>query len=796
LIGQVFFATYSMIQTSGIIVCLGYILGLLFTAVPWGGFWVLLIGLVGAVLFGRRTPTPAKPLERMRKSSVKTNTARQMLPTVPKPRVWVIAGAVGLLASLYFQLWIPQPGANDISKFVPSENSNNFEQLFIVQGEVTSTPRLTRNHRGQFWLQANQLGEVKKDNGSITATKGVTGKLYVTVPLLQATGLYPGQQIAVTGILYKPKPSFNPGSFNFQKFLEQEGAFAGLSGRQINILDEERKWGWWQVREQIVQSQARWLGVPEGPFVSAMVLGSKVVDLPYYIRDWFWRVGLAHALAASGFQTSLILAVVLGLTSKATRRTQLILGSAALLIFLSLTGFLPPVVRAVIMGFAALIGIGLQRKVNQLGSLLLAAVVMLLFNPLWIWDLAFQLSFLSTLGLIVTVPPITQRIQWLPSAMAHAIAVPLAGMIWTLPLLLHMFGVIPIYSLLVNIISAPFISIISLSGMISALASLILPDVGSVLASLVYYPTHILIKVVEFFVNLPGNSVALGSISTVQMLVIYTLIILAWLVPWWQKRWWFTGLISMSIVLLPVWHSANTLFRVTILATGGEPVMIIQDHGKVTVINSGDEGTGRYVILPFLQQQGINKIGSAIAFDLQTNNSNSWLEILQRLPVQFFYDYSPTFENAISKIAIQKELVKTKGVYQPLSVGQTVSTGSVFVQLINDQVPIVQMQIQGQNWLLVGNLKPNELRQVLTKVGLPRPQVLWCPSQSLQELIPILQPQVAISNSANYDSDNLATLKHSQTKVFFTGLDGAVQWTPTGEFETFVQATENKLSVF
>ena len=43
-----------MIQTSGVIICLGYILGLLFTAIPWGGVWILLLGIVGAVFFRRR----------------------------------------------------------------------------------------------------------------------------------------------------------------------------------------------------------------------------------------------------------------------------------------------------------------------------------------------------------------------------------------------------------------------------------------------------------------------------------------------------------------------------------------------------------------------------------------------------------------------------------------------------------------------------------------------------------------------------------------------------------------------
>jgi len=784
-----------MIQASGVIICLGYVLGLLFTAVPKGGLWVLALGVIGAVLFKIRRHTPRKASQIKKNPLANTKAAPQLQQPALKPRVWLVAGVVGLLASLYFQWRVPQPALDDISKFIPVENGNHQEQLFIVRGVVTTTPRLTRSQKGQLWLAATQLDEVKNDDGPASVSKGVTGKLYVTVPLLEATGLHPGQQIAVTGVLYNPKPASNPGAFDFQQFLKQEGSFAGLSGRRLNILDDERKWGLWKIRERIIRSHVRGLGIPEGTLVSAMTLGSKAVDLSYDIRDLFVLTGLTHVLGSPGLKTSLILCVVLTLTNRSTRVTQFTLGCIVLLMFLSLTGFQPAVLKAVIMGFAALIGVGLKQKVKKLGVLLVAAVLLLLFNPLWIWDLGFQLSFLATLGLIVTVSPLIQRLDWLPPAIASLIALPLAATIWTLPLLLHVFSVVTVYSLPLNILACPFISIIMIGGMVSALASLILPEAGSALASPLYYPTHWLIQLVDLFAHLPGSFVAVGSISTFAMLAIYTLIIFAWLIPWWQKRWGFAGLIAVGLVLIPVWHSANTLFRITVLAASEEPILVIQDHGKVTLINSGNEKTGLYTILPFLQQQDVNQLDSAIATDFQSNGSNSWLEVLQRLPIKVFYNYSLTPENTLVSMGIQREVLKYKGTYQPLSVGQTVNTGTTVAQLIDDQVPILQMQILGQSWLLVGNLKPDVLSQLVKSGRLPHPQVLWCPAQSLKELVLTLQPQVAIASSTTLEPKTLSELSQSQTKVFVARRDGAIQWTPDGQFESFMQVTENKSSV-
>lgn len=782
-----------MIQDSGVVIALGYILGLLATVLPGGGFWLLGLGVVSAAI-ARRVYALSRRSRRVNRDEKQSTSSPLAGKRVPHPRIWLIAGLVGLIASFYLQWRTPQPANNDVSNFVPPGNSSNQEQLFTVRGRLLSTPRMTRSQRGQFWLEASQIDEIKKDAGEGDGSKVVTGKLYTTVPLLQSTGLVPGQELRVTGVLYKPKAAANPGGFDFQKFLAQEGAFAGLSGRQINLITEERKWGWWQVREQIARSQVRWLGIPEGPLVSAMVLGSKAVDLPYDVRDLFVEVGLAHALAASGFQTSLILGVVLGLTRRASRGVQIFFGSAALLLFLALTGFQASVLRATLMGFAALLALGLRRKVKQLGALIVVAVILLLVNPNWIWDLGFQLSFLATLGLIVTASAITKRMDWLPGALSSLIAVPVAATIWTLPLLLHVFSTIAVYSVPLNILATPLISVTSLGGMVSAIASMILPDLGTAVASVLYYPAHWLIELAQTFASLPGNSFAVGSISTLQMLAMYLLIVLVWWVGWWQKRWFVAGVIVIALIFLPGWQANRDIFRVTMLAAGGEPALVIQERGLVTAINSGDEGTGRFTLMPFLRNQGINQINLAVALDFLGDGSSGWLEVVSRFPIQVFYDFATNADGALTSGAIQRELQSRKAAYQQVSPGKQVSVGSVNLEIINDKLPIFQMQIQGKTWLMVGNIN-NELEQIKKANNLPPTQVLWCPPQILKDLVLALQPEVAITSNADIDPKELAELSQTKTRLLFTGRDGAIQWTPNHNFEPFIQTPENKNSI-
>ncbi|KAM3111259.1 ComEC/Rec2 family competence protein [Phormidesmis sp. 146-33] len=720
-----------------IILSLAYILGLLATAVPWGGVGVLILGGIAAIA-----------LPRFWKGKL-------------SPTIWIAAGLVGLVASLYFQIRLPQPGAFDISRLVPTIAE---KQTVTASGIITETPRLTRSGNAQLWLDVNRVDGAN----SKIAPDRFRGNLYATVPLLQATGLHPGQTIALTGSLYKPKPATNPGGFDFEAYLAQSGCFAGLKGQSLEVVKAGNPWGWWVIRQKILRSQIAWLGSPEGQLVSAMVLGGRVVDLPFDVKDQFIRIGLCHALAASGFQVSLILGVVLELTKRFSERIQVGCGAFALLIFLGLTGLQPAVLRAVIMGGGLLIGLATKRRVKPLSGLLFAAMILVLANPIWIWDLGFQLSFLATMGLQITVSPLVKRLDWLPTMIATLIAIPIAAYIWTLPLLLYVFGVVSPYSILANIIVTPLISIISIGGMISALLALASPIAGTVSAWLLHYPTFWLLTIVDFFCQLPGNAIAVGTISAFSLIVLYSLIGLPWLRPQFQRHLWVIELAAIALVFVPASYAKATLFQATVLATSQDPILVIQDRGKVALVSSGDEATVRSTLLPFLQKEGINAIDWAISTPSTRRSNSGWTTLLDQMPVRSFYQTAPNSQ-------LTDAIAAQKGRYLPLSVGQRINLQSTSVQPISRNPDILQLQVGDQQWLW---LKDSLKNQQVASDGLQRHSVLWWSGQAIEsDWVEKLHPKVAIAYSHQVDQETVDRLQTHQTRVYQTRQDGAIRWT-------------------
>jgi len=203
--------------------------------------------------------------------------------------------------------------------------------------------------------------------------------------------------------------------------------------------------GWWAVKARIIRSQVRWLGSPEGPFVSSMVLGSKAVDLPYDVRDSFIQVGLAHALAVwiSNFFDSWFGA---GAKQRLSPASQVGCGVSALVIFLGLDWFAAPVLRAVVRVWGNCSG--MKRKVKLLGSLLIAATLLLLFNPV---DLGsrFSAEFFSHTGITGDSTTINKTVGLVTTSDRLSDRSSNRCLHMDVALQLHFFGVVPLYSLVV-----------------------------------------------------------------------------------------------------------------------------------------------------------------------------------------------------------------------------------------------------------------------------------------------------------------------------------------------------------
>ena len=165
------------------------------------------------------------------------------------------------------------------------------------------------------------------------------------------------------------------------------------------------------------------------------------------------------------------------------------------------------------MGAMALLIRESGERARPLGLLLVSLLALLLWQPAWLLDLGFQFSAAATAGLVLTAPRLQQR---LPAALA----VPIAACLWTLPLQLLHFGVLPLYAVPANLLAAPLLTLLTTGAMAAALAAQLAPSLLPLIIALLQWPAELLLLLVQGAAALPLAQLALGQPPVLLVLLL------------------------------------------------------------------------------------------------------------------------------------------------------------------------------------------------------------------------------------------------------------------------------------
>jgi len=275
---------------------------------------------------------------------------------------------------------------------------------------------------------------------------------------------------------------------------------------------------------------------PQASLLSGIVLGTRR-QMPSDFRQNLRKTGTIHVVVASGYNISVVAGLLISVILRfIKRRFALFLSVFGILAYTLMTGAEPPVVRAAIMGSLTFLAQFLGREKDAWRALFFAGGVMLLTNPLLLFDLGFQLSFLATAGILAfggqketsvedednwqsvisrgekqTSKNLVSRIFSLP-LIAADLRTTFAAQLGVLPILLTNFGQISVISPLINILVLPIIPLIMILGGIIALSGLLWQSAAQIASWFAWVPLTYFIKVVEWFGNLPWTSFEVGKI--------------------------------------------------------------------------------------------------------------------------------------------------------------------------------------------------------------------------------------------------------------------------------------------
>jgi competence protein ComEC len=420
-----------------------------------------------------------------------------------------IPGIIGIFAYLYSAAWLP---ANHYTRLIPDDKS-----IHEITGTIVSP--LDRD--------PDRTGFVM-DLANIDGTP-VTGKIRASVRE-GLTSIGYGDVIRLSGRIFEPRGFDNHGGFDYSAYLARSGMYrtASVKGAgQIRVLFPGK--GMFRTiqdwRERIRQALLASISGPGSAILQAMVLGEEG-GLTDEMRDQFMAAGVTHIISISGSHLGMLAILCFGLVRALLRlmpeRLYLLLTLHAdpkkiaawmtlpLVVFYTLlAGGQVATVRSLIMITAALAALLLDRENALMHSVAIAAVVVLVTGPQALFDISFQLSFISVLsiGYVVQVwgklgIRAQNTVQKLRNSAALLIIISLTTSLSTGPLVAHYFNQISFAGIVSNMVVVPFAGMVVVPlGLFSGVLSLFTNHLP--FAALNQAVADFFISTVAFFSRLP-----------------------------------------------------------------------------------------------------------------------------------------------------------------------------------------------------------------------------------------------------------------------------------------------------
>lgn len=467
-----------------------------------------------------------------------------------------------------------------------------------------------------------------------------------------------GNKVELTGVLKRIKNERNPFEFDYEKYLNQKGiiaVFASYKSSNLKIISAETDFfpkAVFTVRKSIDWKISELHNHGTAALLRGLLLADRSM-IDYDTRTEFVNAGVIHVLAVSGLHVGYIVLIFVLLFNRFNIYFRFGLTILGLLIFMVVTGMQASVIRATIMSIVVILCQFTGRDYNSVNSIALAALIILILDPLELFNPGFQLSFSAVLSIVLIYPHMSrainswkiksQSLKWL----LMFFAVSFSAQIGTLPFTLVYFNKLSLVALLANLLVIPLIGFILGLGLLT----LFLGSFAIMLAS-VFASTNELLSYFLFqFVGLMGNDklsyVAIHQFTIYDAIIFYLTLVTVFYIFTKFSVMSAKAIASVLLIITAVLFirldnkellKRNELSFMAIDVGQGNAILVKFPNGQTALIDAGNYtqyfDNGERVIIPLLDKLGIDQIDYGIVSHIDSDHSGGFVALAKKNKVR------------------------------------------------------------------------------------------------------------------------------------------------------------------